>query len=57
MQDIEELHKFACEQGLDTYIDPASGFTVLTSQALIKRGVCCGNNCRHCPFNHVNVPK
>jgi len=53
MQDIEELHKLACEQGLDTYIDPASGFTVLTTQALIKRGVCCGNNCRHCPFNHV----
>ena len=21
-----------------------------------RRGVCCGNGCRHCPFDHVNVP-
>ncbi len=57
MQSIEELHRLACEQGLDTYIDPASGYQVLTSQAHLKRGICCGNDCRHCPYGHINVPK
>ena len=41
----------------DTYIDPASGYQVLTSQAHLKRGTCCGNVCRHCPFEYINVPK
>jgi hypothetical protein len=22
----------------------------------LKRGYCCGNNCRHCPWNHIKVP-
>ena len=57
MQSIEELHRLACEQGLDTYIDPASGYQVLTSQAHLKRGICCGNDCRHCPYGHINVPQ
>jgi hypothetical protein len=56
MQSIEELHCLACENGQDTYIDPESGYLVLTSQAHLKRGTCCGNQCRHCPFDYVNVP-
>jgi hypothetical protein len=56
MQSIEELHYLACENGQDTYIDPQSGYLVLTSQAHLKRGTCCGNQCRHCPFDYVNVP-
>ncbi len=55
MKSIEELHLSACEQGKDTYIDPASGYLVLTSQAHLKRGTCCGNVCRHCPFEYINV--
>ena len=53
--DIDELHRAACNDGRDTYIDPASGYQVLTSKALLKQGACCGNSCRHCPYGHINV--
>ena len=55
MQSIEELHRLACENGQETYIDPESGFMVLTSQAHLNRGICCGNRCRHCPYEYINV--
>ena len=32
------------------------GLMVLTKEYLEKRGFCCGNGCRHCPFEHINVP-
>jgi hypothetical protein len=57
MQSITELHQAACDQGSDTYIDPVSGYLVMTSKALLKQGGCCGNSCRHCPYGHINVPK
>jgi hypothetical protein len=57
MKSIEQLHRLACDQGSDTYIDPASGYQVMTSKALLKQGRCCGNSCRHCPYGHINVPK
>jgi len=57
MTSIEQLHHLACEKGEDAYIDPTSGYQVLTSQAHLKRGTCCGNRCRHCPFEYANVPK
>jgi ATP-binding cassette subfamily B (MDR/TAP) protein 1 len=53
--DIDELHRAACNDGRDTYIDPVSGYQVLTSKALLKQGACCGNSCRHCPYGHINV--
>ena len=55
MSNIEELHRAACEAGRDTYVDPVSGYQVLTSKALLKQGACCGNSCRHCPYGHINV--
>ena len=51
----EELHQMACQQGSDTYVDPVSGYQVLTKDAHVRRGSCCGNSCRHCPYGHVNV--
>ena len=57
MQSISELHQAACDQGSNTYIDPASGYQVMTSKALLKQGSCCGNSCRHCPYGHINVAK
>ena len=51
MLNIDELHHLACEKGVDTYIDPATGYQVLTSQAHLKRGICCGNVCRTVPLN------
>jgi hypothetical protein len=32
------------------------GLMVLTDSYLEARGYCCGNRCRHCPYNYVNVP-
>ncbi|HAU68004.1 MAG: DUF5522 domain-containing protein [Arenicella sp.] len=31
------------------------GFMVFTEEYHLCRGRCCGNACRHCPFEHVNV--
>ena len=53
---FKALHRFAVENGRDTYIDPSSGYSVFT-QLHLKRKQCCGNGCRHCPYGHVNVPK
>lgn len=33
------------------------GFIVLTAAYHLQRGHCCGNGCRHCPFQYVNVPE
>jgi hypothetical protein len=57
MKSIKQLHQTACDQGSDTYIDPASGYHVMTSKALLKQGRCCGNSCRHCPYGYINVSK
>ncbi len=32
-----------------------NGFMVFTSEYLLKRGYCCGNGCKHCPFDYKNV--
>ncbi len=53
--EIDRLHLAACNAGRDTYIDPASGYQVLTSKTLLKQGTCCGNSCRHCLYGHINV--
>ncbi|MBM3348611.1 MAG: hypothetical protein FJY58_02770 [Betaproteobacteria bacterium] len=55
MFNIDKLHDLACKEGRDTYVDPISGFHVMTSNALLKQGSCCGNGCRHCPYGHINV--
>lgn len=35
-------------EGLDFYRE--RGFTVFTEWFHLKRGRCCGNGCRHCPY-------
>jgi len=40
-------------EGLDYTIE--NGLWVLSRWYLLKRGECCGNACRNCPFGHVNV--
>jgi len=49
--EIIKLHKQAIDEGSDIYIDPDTGFAVLTAKFLLKRGYCCGSGCRHCPYN------
>jgi hypothetical protein len=31
------------------------GLTVFTAEYLLSRGYCCGNGCRHCPYDYSNV--
>lgn len=33
-----------------------NGLLVFTRAYHLKRGTCCGSACRHCPYDHVNVP-
>lgn len=35
-------------EGLDYYFE--DGLLVLTRHYLLKRGYCCHNDCRHCPY-------
>ncbi len=32
----------------DFYLE--NGCVVFTAEYLLKRGTCCGNGCRHCPY-------
>jgi len=52
----DRLHRKAVEAGQRFYIDPATGAYVFTELEHKARGTCCGRRCRHCPFEHVNVP-
>ncbi|XP_008828473.1 uncharacterized protein C1orf53 homolog [Nannospalax galili] len=54
-QHIVELHATACAAGQLNYVDPATGYVVLTRLAHLQRGACCGSACRHCPYGQVNV--
>ncbi|HNP53551.1 MAG TPA: DUF5522 domain-containing protein [Ferruginibacter sp.] len=30
---------------------------VLTAAYHLKKGTCCGNGCRHCPYDYIAVPE
>ena len=55
IHDIEELHRLALLQGSTTYEDPSTGFTCFTELLHLRRGQCCGNQCRHCPYGWIHV--
>ena len=50
------LHAAACAAGEASYVDPVTGYDVMTAVAHQRRGKCCGSGCRHCPFAHAGVP-
>lgn len=47
---IVAAHRRAVVAGRTNYVDPASGWTVLTARFLWERGTCCDSGCRHCPY-------
>ena len=47
---ILAAHDRAVALGLSTYLDPVTGYTVLTAAYLPDRGYCCSQGCRHCPW-------
>lgn len=48
--EVLSRHAEALAAGDPTYVDPATGFQVMTADALVARGTCCGSGCRHCPW-------
>ena len=44
------------EEHEDYYID-AKGRWVFTAAYHEKRGYCCGEACKHCPFDYESVPE
>lgn len=43
-------------EGIDYYLNE-DGLVVLTEKYLRERGYCCGNGCKHCPYEYENVPE
>lgn len=44
----QDAEKRAFQESVDYYFE--GGLMVLTAHFLTKRGYCCGNGCRHCPY-------
>ena len=44
---IENIHYYTNEAGL----------MVFTEKYLRERGYCCGNGCKHCPYDYISVPE
>ncbi len=43
-------------EGKDFYYNE-NGYLVFTEHYHLKKGFCCGNGCRHCPYQFENVPE
>lgn len=43
-------------EGFDYYFNE-QGFVVLTEKYHLDKGFCCGNGCRHCPYEYEAVPE
>jgi hypothetical protein len=46
----------ALVEGVDFYYNE-DGYVVLTETYHLKKGFCCGNGCKHCPYNYEAVPE
>ncbi|KAF9584812.1 hypothetical protein BGW38_005103 [Lunasporangiospora selenospora] len=52
---VEAKHVINPQTNHKFYIDPKTGYKVMTALLHTRRGYCCGNACRHCPYNNENV--
>ncbi|MBS1947921.1 MAG: hypothetical protein JST47_09155 [Bacteroidetes bacterium] len=43
-------------EGKDYYYNE-DGYIVLTEKYHLERGYCCGNGCKHCPYDYENSPE
>lgn len=43
-------------EGEDFYYNE-EGFIVLTEKYHLNKGFCCGNGCKHCPYEYEAVPE
>lgn len=49
-REIMATHDAATAAGDAGYLDPFTGLFVMTAGFHLKRGHCCHNGCRHCPY-------
>eukprot|EP00127_Corallochytrium_limacisporum_P004779 Clim_evm5s175 gene=Clim_evmTU5s175 len=56
-REIVKLNDQACTDKQAMYKDPASGYMVISHWFHHKRGNCCGNGCRHCPYHLERAPQ
>lgn len=49
MKDNEPQNTSKLVEDIDYYFE--NGLMVLTAHFLKKRGYCCNNGCRHCPYS------
>lgn len=49
-EDQKQLHEAAVAKKEFWYVDPETGYKVLTAYFLCERGYCCKSFCRHCPY-------
>lgn len=54
-RDEHRFERMGLQEG--DYYFSQEGFLVFTEQYHLKRGYCCGNRCKHCPFGHEAVRK
>jgi Family of unknown function (DUF5522) len=47
--------KVELKEGLDFYYND-DGLFVFTAHYLLNRGYCCGNGCKHCPYDETKQP-
>ncbi len=43
-------------EGIDFYYNEYK-LMVFTEQYHLEKGICCGNGCRHCPYDYDKVPE
>lgn len=48
--EILAAHAAALEAREPGYLDPSTGLFVITAAEHVRRGHCCANDCRHCPY-------
>jgi hypothetical protein len=41
----------------EDYYYNEQGYIVLTKSFHLKKGYCCGNGCKHCPYDYEAVPE
>jgi hypothetical protein len=48
--------KLVLTEGVDYYLND-NGLLTFTAKYLSERGYCCGNGCKHCPYEYEAVPE
>ena len=41
----------------DEYYNSSEGYVIFTEKYHLKRGYCCNNNCKHCPYKEETKNK